>query len=62
MIVTSYLINKLWTFESKINLVPLPSEAEFDADIRSRMAGVWTHHLPLRSLLLRPLDHGAAPK
>ena len=31
--VTSYPINKIWTFKSKINIVPSLSEAEFDTDI-----------------------------
>ena len=31
--VTSYPTNKIWTFKSKINIVPVLSEAEFDADI-----------------------------
>ena len=33
LMVTSNPINKIWTFKSKNNIVPLLSEAEFDADI-----------------------------
>ena len=33
LFITSYPINKIWTFKSKINIFPLLSEAEFDTDI-----------------------------